>query len=167
MRKARGTASEMRLRFARLSRHDIPLLLPIEHEAYPDPWTWGMFRQETENQVSHFFVAFAGEILVGYAGFWLEGGEAHITKLTVRVRYRRQGFGQMLLEMLLERARALNAEVARLEVRESNTAARNLYARFGFAEVGLRKQYYSKTKETAVVMAKLLGSAEPEHTCVD
>ena len=38
-----------------------------------------------------------------------------------------------------------------LEVRENNTAARKLYEKTGFVEVGMRKNYYSNPTENAVL----------------
>lgn len=144
------------LRYERLVHTHIERLLAIEEEAYPDPWTKGMFRQELVNPASRFFVVFRSLDLVGYGGFWFVVDEAHITKLTVVAEYRRQGLGEELLRFLLRQSIEAGATTARLEVRESNWAARNLYDRFGFSEVGIRKGYYRRTGEAAVVMVKSL-----------
>lgn len=146
------------LRFVTLAHEHIPLLLPIEHEAYPDPWTHGMFRQEIENGASQFFVMRVGRDLVGYGGFWLLLDEAHLTKLTITEPYRRQGLGIRLMRYLLRHAEMLGATAMRLEVRESNIAALRLYEKLGFEEVHRRKGYYAKTDETAIVMAKSFGN---------
>ena len=144
------------LRYERLGHHHIEALLEIEIEAYPDPWTRGMFRQELVNPASRFFVAYEGERLVGYGGFWFVVDEAHITKLTVIPACRRRGLGEVLLRFLLSESTQVGATTARLEVRESNEPARHLYDRLGFTEVGIRKGYYRRTGEAAVVMVKTL-----------
>ncbi len=144
------------LRYVRLAREHVPLLLSLEQEAYRDPWTEGMFYQETHNGASQFFVAYRGESLVGYAGFWFAVDEAHVTKVTVVAKCRRQGLGVALMGFLEEHARSLGARTVRLEVRESNLAARRLYERLGYVQTGLRKGYYTRSKETAVVMSKRL-----------
>jgi len=149
-------SEEHAVAFRRLCEEDIADLLPIEHEAYPDPWTQGMFRQELTNQTSHFHVARLGTDIVGYCGFWLALDEMHITKVTVAESYRRRGFGHTLLSWLLHHAEGLGANVARLEVRESNEAAQRLYASLGFVEIGRRKGYYTANNETAIVMSRTL-----------
>lgn len=150
------------LRFERITREHIPKLLPIEHEAYPDPWTQGMFRQEIESRSSHFYVLHLGDTVVGYGGFWLVLDEAHVTKVTVAEAYRGLGYGRRLMEHLLERSAWLGGASIRLEVREQNEAALQLYSSLGFARIGLRKGYYAKTNENAVVMFRNLEEPEIE-----
>ncbi|MBI2421858.1 MAG: ribosomal protein S18-alanine N-acetyltransferase [Candidatus Hydrogenedentes bacterium] len=128
----------------------------IEQEAYPDPWTQGMFEQELQNGASHFYVGLAGDQLAAYGGFWLIVDEAHITKVTVSHEHRGHGYGAALVGHLLSECRALGVYVVRLEVREQNAVAQRLYSRFGFQEVGRRRGYYARTNETAVVMTCML-----------
>ena len=144
------------LRYECFASHHIEALLLLEAKAYPDPWTEGMFRQELLNGSSHFYVAYQDGELIGYGGFWFLAGEAHITKLTIDEPYRYQGLGSILLRYLLHKGREAGATTARLEVRQSNGAARSLYEKFGFEEVGLRKGYYQRTGESALVMVKSL-----------
>jgi len=142
------------LRMAPLAADHIPQLMVIEQEAYPDPWTHGMLRQEIENGAAYFYVATLHNRIVGYGGFWLLLDEAHITKVTVAKPYRKRGIGARIMRYLLRRAKTLGAASMRLEVRESNEAARHLYGQLGFEQVGIRRGYYTKTGESAVVMMK-------------
>ena len=132
--------------------------MDIEREAYPDPWTLSMFREEIRNEVSHFFVALLGDELVAYGGFWLVLEEAHITSVTVRDTYRGRGLGRCLMTFLLEEAGRLGARTATLEVRVSNVVAQRLYLSEGFRAVGIRRGYYPRTREDALVMFKELQS---------
>jgi ribosomal-protein-alanine N-acetyltransferase len=127
-------------------------MIPIEKDAYPEPWTERMFRDEVRNPRSHFFVAMLEGELAGYGGFWLVLDEAHITSVTIIKKLRTFGYGRALFEHLLDTAREAGARTAMLEVRESNTVARNLYASFGFQQTGTRTGYYSKSGEDAIVM---------------
>ncbi|MCF6286662.1 MAG: ribosomal protein S18-alanine N-acetyltransferase [Candidatus Hydrogenedentes bacterium] len=147
------------LRLVPLAKEHLPVLLPVEHEAYPDPWTQGMFLQEIKNGPSHFYLAFHGEDLVAYGGYWLILDEMHITKITVAQPYRGSGLGVAFMDFLERHGRALGGIVIRLEVRAGSIAARKLYARAGFAEIGVRKRYYAASGEDAVVMAKEIGGA--------
>jgi len=149
-------SEQMALEYVRLQATHIPILLEIEQEAYPDPWTEGMFQQELGSHASYFFLAFRADIVVGYAGFWLVVDEAHITKVTVAAPFRGMGYGKDLMRFLFQKSKSLHAKTIRLEVRESNDAARRLYQNAGFQEVGLRRGYYAKTNESAVVMTRSL-----------
>lgn len=93
------------------------------------------------------------QYIVGFAGFWIMAGEAHITNIAVRERYRRHGMGELLFISIIDLATELNARFVTLEVRSSNTAAQNLYYKYGFTQVGLRRGYYTDNKENAVLMS--------------
>lgn len=149
------------LRYIKLDKEHLPRLLPIEHEAYPDPWTQGMFYQEIHNISSQFYLVFHGDTLVAYGGFWVLLDEIHITKVTVATPYRARGIGRRLMEFLEQRGIAAGGGIMRLEVRASNAAARRLYEVLGFEEVGVRKNYYAATREDAIVMAKPLRPPPP------
>jgi [ribosomal protein S18]-alanine N-acetyltransferase len=132
-------------------------MLEIEQEAYPDPWPQRMFRHEFTSDISHFFLAFHENELIGYAGFWLILEEAHITRVTIAEGWRGLGFGRALVLRLLERAEKAGAEYARLEVREHNERAQRLYDSLGFRREGRWKEYYAGTGESAIVMLRQLG----------
>jgi ribosomal-protein-alanine N-acetyltransferase len=88
----------------------------------------------------------------GFAGFWIMAGEAHITNVAVREEHRRQGIGELLLIALIDLAIKLDAGLVTLEVRASNTAAQCLYSKYDFAEVGVRRGYYTDNREDGVLM---------------
>lgn len=92
------------------------------------------------------------EQLLGFIGIWLMVGEAHIVTFAVRERYRRLGVGERLLIAAIEQSMAYDQEVVTLEVRASNDAAQRLYEKYGFANVGVRKRYYTDDNEDAVIM---------------
>lgn len=149
-------SEERAVAYVRICRDHLPELNAMEQASYPDPWTEGMFQQEITGESSHFYIALRDGEMLGYAGFWLLLDEAHITKITVDRAHRGLGHGQAFLEFLMTRARALGAETIRLEVRQSNAVARQLYSRNGFDEVGVRKGYYARSAEDAIVMVKNL-----------
>jgi ribosomal-protein-alanine N-acetyltransferase len=92
------------------------------------------------------------ERILGFIGLWLMVGEAHIVTVAVRESYRRMGIGERLLIAAIELAREYSQEVVTLEVRASNDVAQALYAKYGFARVGLRRRYYTDNDEDAVIM---------------
>jgi ribosomal-protein-alanine N-acetyltransferase len=115
-----------------------------------------MFREEIRSKRSFFYTAWFGDVLIGYSGFWLVLDEGHITSLTVRHDYRGYGYGREQLLHLLAVGEERGVRAFTLEVRESNERARKLYDSAGFRAVGMRKGYYSSTREDAVVMLKEL-----------
>ena len=78
--------------------------------------------------------------------------ELHINNLAVLPEVRRGGIGSALLEHVLRHGADSGAQRATLEVRQSNDAARILYERFGFTVAGVRRGYYSKPVEDALVL---------------
>ena len=91
-------------------------------------------------------------IMVGMACLWSIAEEAHITLLGIHPDYRRQGFGQLLLLVLLKEAIARKLEWATLEVNVNNIQAIDLYKKFGFKVAGTRKNYYQSTGEDASIL---------------
>jgi len=93
------------------------------------------------------------EDIVGFSGFWMMVGEAHIIAIGVRNGYRRLGIGEGLLIATIELAQVLNAHVVTLEVRASNMIAQGLYKKYGFRVTGRRLKYYSSDGEDAIIMS--------------
>ncbi len=90
--------------------------------------------------------------IVGYAGMWLMTDEGHVTTIASHPDYRGRGVGELLLIALIDRALSLRARWMTLEVRASNTVAQNLYHKYTFKEMGVRRRYYSDNGEDALVM---------------
>ena len=92
------------------------------------------------------------DLIVGFLGAWYAADEAHVITVGVRREYRGRGVGELLLIAVIEQARARGASIVTLEVRPSNLAARNLYAKYGFDATGVRKGYYVDDREDALIM---------------
>lgn len=91
--------------------------------------------------------------IIGFAGFWVVGDEAHIINIAVREAYRRRGLGELLLMSIIDLSKKRKARNVTLEVRVSNSAAQGLYAKHGFNYVGVRKSYYIDNSEDALLMS--------------
>jgi [ribosomal protein S18]-alanine N-acetyltransferase len=92
------------------------------------------------------------EYITGFVGMWLMVDEAHIINIAVRGACRGKGIGELLLISSIDMATKLKATMVTLEVRVSNTIAQNLYTKYGFNQVGLRKKYYTDNNEDAYIM---------------
>lgn len=92
------------------------------------------------------------EYVTGLVGLWFVLDEAHVVIIGIRPGDRRKGIGELLLIAALKAATEHGSRVVTLEVRGSNAAARALYRKYGFREVGVRKRYYADNSEDAVIM---------------
>lgn len=90
--------------------------------------------------------------LAGFVGIWRMLNEAHIVSIAVKSEFRGCGLGELLIIGAIEQAMAMKIDVMTLEVRFSNLVAQNLYSKYGFNKVGVRKNYYSNDREDAVIM---------------
>jgi ribosomal-protein-alanine N-acetyltransferase len=129
-------------------------VLAIEEVSFSNPWTREMYVAELDNAgVSWCFLARVPDgRAVGFCSVWRVLDELHINNLAVLPDFRRSGIASALLDHVLREGRAFGARRATLEVRRSNDAARMLYERFGFTVAGLRRDYYSKPVEDALVL---------------
>lgn len=132
---------------------DLDAVTAVERASYSSGWPATAFAHEIEhNRLARYFVLEVGDDLVGFAGTWLMVDEAHVVTIAVRPDLRRAGYGRLLLHALILAARHAGMEAATLEVRVSNEAARALYRRYGFWDVGERKKYYQDNGEDAIIM---------------
>lgn len=133
-------------------------LLPIELQAHGHPWSRGNFADALK---SGYWgqVLLRDDQLLGYFVAMLIVDEFHLLNITVAPQAQRQGLGRLLMEVLRCGAQANACQSLWLEVRESNLAARALYQRQGFEQVGARKRYYpveQGERETAIIMSLTL-----------
>ena len=140
--------------FEPMGESDLDAVIGIERRIYEFPWTPGNFRDSLGAGYSCWVVRSAGA-LVGYAVMMLAAGEAHLLNLSVDDAFQRRGHGTSLLRHLLATARDYGARILFLEVRPSNAAGLELYARNGFRQIGVRKAYYPAHggRENALVLA--------------
>lgn len=145
-----------------MREHDLNQVLHVEREAYPFPWTPGIFRDCLRAGYCCWVVERTGEI-DAYGIMQVAAGESHILNLCVRESCQRQGLGKVLLSQLLTVAIDHRADTALLEVRPSNVVARNLYAALDFHEVGVRRNYYPSEggREDALILARSLSQSPP------
>lgn len=148
---------EALLNFRPMVEEDISTVLAIEESAYEFPWSRIIF-QDCLRVGYCSWVLERGRSIIGYGVMSVGAGECHILNLCVEPASQRLGHGRTILNHLLDLAIKHDAEVAFLEVRPSNRAAKQLYARAGFNEVGLRRNYYPArySREDAVIMARSL-----------
>ena len=143
-----------RLQFRPMQESDLAQVLDTEVQAYQFPWSSNIF-QDCLRIGYCSWVLEQEQFIIAYGVMSIAVGECHILNLCVHPQFQGLGYGQMMLEHLLELARKHKADMAFLEVRPSNGVARHLYDVNGFDEVGMRRNYYPAHvgREDAVIMA--------------
>jgi ribosomal-protein-alanine N-acetyltransferase len=148
-----GLAEDVVVELVAMRRRHLRGVLRIESQVYPRPWSLGLFLSELALRSTRIYiVARVGATVVGYAGLMLTGSDGHITTIAVDPASHRQGIGTRLLLAISRAGIVAGSTGLTLEVRVSNEPAKAMYARFGYAPAGVRKNYYSETNEDALVM---------------
>lgn len=135
---------------------DIEAVVKIEKENFSVPWDENGFLSFMLREGTIFLTALKDNEVVGYCGLISAADEADITNVSVSQSMRKKGIGGMLLSELIKEAEGAGIKKIFLEVRESNIPAISLYNGFGFKQVGMRKDYYEKPVENALLMLKEL-----------
>jgi len=154
-----------RIRFEPMRVRDLNAVMAIEEASFSTPWSRAAYHRELiVNGYATYLVGRLDGRLVSYGGMWVVLDEAHVTNIAVHPEYRRAGVGRLTMKTLERRALQLGASRMTLEVRVSNHAARRLYDSLGFRGTGIRRNYYSDTREDAIVMWKDLAGAGDDET---
>ncbi|MDA8194039.1 MAG: ribosomal protein S18-alanine N-acetyltransferase [Thermaerobacter sp.] len=147
------TGSEILIRDMYLS--DLDAIMTIEGHSFPTPWSRNAFQTELlENNFATYLVLDYHGKVVAYGGMWIILDESHVTNVAVHPDYRGHHLGDRMMRGLMERARLLGVQRMTLEVRRSNQVAQNLYHKLGFIQLGVRRGYYTDTREDAFIMWK-------------
>jgi len=145
-----------------MRREDLPAVLEIERRAFSQPWSRAFFEKELSTPFARLTVAMdeagARPHLVGYSCRWRVTDEVHLLNVAVHPGRRGGGIGRLLVEAVIGEARSTRARTMFLEVRAGNIAARRLYRRLGFRDLGVRRGYYGPGQD-AIVMELRLGGA--------
>ena len=130
---------------------DLENIKPTLQSEFDKFWNYNIFKTELNNLYSKYVVAKQYNTIVGFAGMQVILEEATIMNIVTKVTERNSGIASNMLKKLIEIAKKLELKTITLEVNENNIAAINLYKKYNFKQVGLRKQYY-KNKDNAILM---------------
>ncbi len=124
-----------------MSVDDLLVISDIEQRSYDFPWSKNIFN---DCLLSGYkcIVARKNEVIMGYAVLTLSSNEAQILNLCVDQKYRNLGYGEKILDFLINEVRNLKIIEIYLEVRPSNKKAIALYLKKGFEKIGERPSYY-------------------------
>ena len=137
-----------------MARSHIEQIAALEKNCFSTPWSENMLPAALFDPQASFIVAEDGEGgVLGYAGLHVVLDEGYIDNVAVEEAARRHGVASALLDVFCRFGQA-NLAFLTLEVRASNAAAIALYQKHGFAQVGLRKNYYTNPREDAIIMTR-------------
>lgn len=135
---------------------DAHRLHEIETASFDHPWMKHMIEYGLDEQGAAVFMkASLKEIAVGYAVIARDEGFARLINLAVLPEYRRMAIASQLLIAVETMSQEWGYKKMSLEVRPSNQAARDLYAKVGFEFTARRRAYYSNGEDALVLTARL------------
>jgi [ribosomal protein S18]-alanine N-acetyltransferase len=144
---------------SRMTMKDLEEVLEIERESFEAPWTRNMFLEELSNRSSRLSVFRMDQRIVAYVCYWVVVDEIHLLNIAVCTEHRSSGFGNFIMEQLEVISARSGLKRILLDVARRNVAARALYSKRGFHQIGFRKNYYRESLDDAIVMEKMLGEA--------
>lgn len=142
----------------RMCKTDIPQAAELERKYFSVPWSEAGLAESLARQEYLFLVAEEEGRVVGYGGLLLVMDEGDVTNIVIEENYRGRGLGKALTGALMEEGKRLGLRAFTLEVRVGNEAAIHVYEQLGFRPEGIRKRFYEKPTEDALIMWK----REPE-----
>ena len=133
----------------------IPQIEQLEQQCFSMPWTAELLRSQMKDAQHEFIAALSPDgTVLGYVGMMYVLDEGYISNVAVSPDYRRQGIADKLIDHLCVLCRDHALSFVTLEVRAGNTPAIALYEKHGFQRVGLRRNYYERPREDALIMTK-------------
>ncbi len=137
-----------------MTEADLTSVVEIEKMCFSAPWTKQSFSDGMDSIYQKYFVALSGEKTVGYIVLFHIFEEGEVLNLATLPTERNKGIASKLLEYGFDLLKDLGVSRVTLEVRESNMPAKNLYSKYGFSPISVRKNYYTFPLEDGIVMEK-------------
>lgn len=137
-----------------MQKDDIPQIAQLEKETFSLPWNQKALEESFLKETYLFIAASFQKQVIGYIGMYIVLEEGNITNIIVSKKYRRNKIAARMLTDLFLEAKKRGVSRITLEVRKSNEGAIRLYENAGFNQTGVRRNYYEKPEEDAIIMWK-------------
>ncbi len=142
----------------RMIDEDLDEIDLLEKQIFSSPWPRSEYVYEIhDNPYANPYVVVESNEIVAYFDYWVIFERAEIATIGVKENYRKQGYGQIMMDYITKDAEEKGCENISLEVRVSNEKAIKLYEKNGFIQINIRKNYYDDNHEDAYLMMKPLG----------
>lgn len=146
----------MQVQITKMNLNDLEKIAPTLALEFDDFWSYNILKEELLNKNSIYYVAKdENGLIVGFAGILIILDEANITNIVTKKSLRHKGIGTILLDKLISASKKKNLSSITLEVNENNKPAINLYKKFNFENMGIRKKYYNNTDNAIIMTLKL------------
>ena len=142
------------LNVRRMTEADVPCAAALEAACFSEPWSEKSFLDAIRDRNTLYLVAEDCGKIVGMCGLWQSFDEADVMNVAVDPAFRRCGVADALMGNLFLLGKERGISAFTLEVRSSNRPAIALYEKLGFVTEGIRKNFYSKPVEDALIMWK-------------
>ena len=142
----------MKVEISEMTPQDVPEVAALERQIFTMPWSENGFLSSLQSQDTLYLTARREGRLLGYCGFLQSFDEADITNVAVAPEECGRGVAYEMLSELMQRGRERGIMRYTLEVRIGNAAAIHLYQKLGFISAGIRKNFYEKPREDALIM---------------
>ena len=119
---------------------------------FDDFWNYETLKEDLLSPLSKYFVAKGQDAIMGWIGIKIVLEEAELMNVVVQKKYRNQKIGSYLLDHIIQFCKINKLKIINLEVNVKNTIAIDLYKKYNFKQIGLRKNYYHGTDD-AILMS--------------
>lgn len=135
--------------FKPLGEENVYEVARIESESIDCPWSLDLLKKEIG--VDDFIVLQIGDKVVGYGSYYVTANEANLNNVAIDKFYRGNGYANLIMQKLIDKAKAANLNAMTLEVSHLNAVAISLYEKFGFKTEGRRKNYYPDNSDALIM----------------
>ena len=138
--------------FLPMTESDIGQIVKIEEDSFSEPWSEKAFTDMLKSEDAIYMTGKINDEVIAYMGACIVCDEAYINQVAVKREFRGENIGTALMLNFLKFLRAKSVKAVTLEVRVSNQAAIRMYEKCGFKVEGVRRDFYDKPKEDALIL---------------
>ena len=143
------------LDFLEMNYSDLESIKDILTDEFDDFWSYTTLKDEFSSSTSKYFVIKKNNIVLGFCGIKIITDFAEIMNIVIKKDSRGLGLSNFLLENTISKCRELNLNSINLDVNVENTIAINLYKKYNFVKVGIRKKYYNNVSDAILMTLNL------------
>ena len=144
------------IQLRKMTKNDLYQVIAIEKQSYDFPWSDVVIKDCLFNKYDCYVAG--DKNIYGYMISKITSQDSHVLNLTIDSDYRGLGIGSSFIDLMIKECKLHRSKYIYLEARISNTIARNLYQKFAFRSIGIRKNYYKNKsgREDAIVYRRNL-----------
>ncbi len=143
------------LDFLEMNYSDLESIKDILIDEFDDFWSYTTLKDEFSSSTSKYFVIKKNNIVLGFCGIKIITDFAEIMNIVIKKNSRGLGLSNFLLENTISKCKELNLKSINLDVNVENTIAINLYKKYNFVKVGIRKKYYNNVSDAILMTLNL------------